>query len=156
MASSPEHPGPGALRARAAMAWGGVPRFIRNVLVSAPTFLVDIGLLFLLVRVAHLNYLVAVVVAFLAANGLSYVLARRLVFGETRRGVRAGLIYFFAIAALSAVALIPLMWLFVSLFHLDIIVSRVAAASLVGAGGYLLNLLFNFRVAHAQSAAGRG
>jgi putative flippase GtrA len=120
--------------------------------ISLPTFLTDLGLLFLLVRYAHLNYLVATVVAFLVANGLSYFLARWLVFVGTNRGVRAGLVYFLAIAALSAFALMPLMWLSVSVFRVDVILSRIVAASIVGVGGYMLNLMFNFRVARVQSA----
>lgn len=121
-------------------------------MISLPTFLTDLGLLFLLVRYAHLNYLVATVVAFLVANGLSYFLARWLVFVGTNRGVRAGLVYFLAIAALSAFALMPLMWLSVSVFHVDVILSRIVAASIVGVGGYMLNLMFNFRLARVQSA----
>lgn len=136
---------PGA--ARAAAAWGRAPRFFRNAAVSLPTFLIDLGLLYLLVRRAHLDYLAATLVSFVVANALGYFLARRLVFGETRRGVKSGLVYFLAIAALSALALTPLMWVFVSLLHVEVIASRVISASLVGVGGYLLNLVFNFRVA---------
>ena len=65
-----------AWRARIFAAWGQVPRFVRNAVISLPTFLVDLGLLFVLIRRAHLNYLVATVVAFLVANGLGYFLAR--------------------------------------------------------------------------------
>ena len=124
-------------------------------MISLPTFLTDLGLLFLLVRYAHLNYLVATVVAFLAINGLSYFLARWLVFAGTKRGVRVGLVYFLAIAALSAFALMPLMWLCVSVFHVDVILSRIVTASIVGVGGYMLNLMFNFRVARVQCAPQR-
>ncbi len=141
-------------RTRLFAAWNRAPRFLRNAIISAPTFLIDIGLLFLLVRRAHLNYLAATVVAFLVANGLSYLLARGLVFGETDRGMRAGLVYFLAIAALSALALIPVMWLCVSVLHTDVITSRILSATIVGVGGYLLNLTFNFRVARTRGAVG--
>jgi putative flippase GtrA len=85
---------------------------------------------------------------------MSYFLARRLVFAETTRGVKSGLLYFLAIATLSAIALTPLMWLFVSVFHLEIILSRMATASIVGAAGYILNLVFNFRVESAERMHG--
>lgn len=134
-------------------AWAQTPRFFRNVAISVPTFVIDLGLLYFLVRRAHLEYLVATVVSFLVANMLSYFLARRLVFIGTKRGVRAGLFYFLAIAALSGFALTPLMWLFVSVFHVKIILSRIATASIVGVGGYLLNLVFNFRVVGAERLA---
>jgi len=127
--------------------WGQAPRFVRNAAISLPTFLLDLGLLFLLVRRAHVDYLTATIVSFLVGNGLSYFLARRLVFVETKRGLRTGLVYFLAIATLSAFTLTPLMWLSVSVFHLDVIVSRIGTASIVGVGGYLLNLTVNFRVA---------
>jgi putative flippase GtrA len=135
-------------------AWGQTPRFIRNVAISLPMFLFDLVLLQFLVQRAHLQYLVATLVAFLVANVLSYFLARRLVFAGTKRGVRAGLIYFLSIAVFSAFALTPLMWLFVSVFHVDIILSRIVTATVVGAGGYLLNLVFNFRVAGREPVLG--
>jgi putative flippase GtrA len=134
-----------------AFAWGHAPRFVRNAAISLPTFLIDLGLLSLLVRIAHLNYLIATGVAFLVANGLGYFLARWLVFTGTKRGVRAGLAYFLAIGALSALALAPLMWLSVDVFHLDIILSRLITASIVGVGGYLLNSMLNFRLASPRA-----
>jgi putative flippase GtrA len=117
-----------------------------------PTFLFDLVLLFLLVRGAHLDYLAATVVAFMAANGLSYFLARWLVFAGTKRGLSAGLVYFLAIAALSAFAVTLMMWLAVSVLHFDLILSRIGASAIVGVGGYLLNLMVNFRVARTQAA----
>ena len=131
-------------------AWRGTPRFLRNVAISLPMFLVDLGLLYGLVHWVRMDYLAATVVAFLAANLVSYFLARRLVFKGTRRGVKTGLVYFVAISALSAFALTPLMWLFVSVFHVELIVSRIATASIVGLGGYLLNSAFNFRVSETD------
>jgi putative flippase GtrA len=122
------------------------------VAISLSTLLIDLGLLHLLVQRARLGYLAATVVSFLVSNVLSYFLARRLVFAETNRGVKAGLFNFLAIAVLSAFALTALMWLFVSIFHLQIILSRIVAASVVGAGGYLLNLVFNFRVDGGERA----
>jgi putative flippase GtrA len=132
----------------ALLAWGKAPRFIRNAAISLPTFLFDLGLLFLLVRLDHLNYLAATILSFFIANALGYFLARWLVFTGTKRGMRAGLVFFLAIAALSAFALTPLMWVSVDVLHIDIILSRVVSASIVGVGGYMLNLVFNFRVAH--------
>ncbi len=122
-------------------------RFLRNVAISLPTFLVDLGLLYLLVHEAHVEYLAATVASFLASHVLSYFLARWFVFSGTRRGVNVGLVYFMVIASLAAFVLTLLMWLFVTVFHLEIMFSRIASASITGVGGYLLNLIFNFRVA---------
>jgi putative flippase GtrA len=150
LASTTHPPRRPAAPTRLSVVWGRAPRFIRNAAISLPTFLIDLGLLFLLVRRAHVAYLVATIVSFLVANGLSYFLARRLVFVETTRGVGSGFLYFLAIAALSAAALTPLMWVSVSVLHIGVLLSRLAAASLVGVGGYLLNLMLNFRVARAR------
>ena len=157
MASAPaiEHSRRRAEPTRFLAAWRQAPRFVRNAAISFPTFLIDLGLLCLLVRHAHVGYLVATIVSFLVANGLSYFLARRLVFVETRRGVGTGLLYFLAIATLSASALTPMMWLSVSVFHVDVILSRITAAIVVGVGGYLLNLMVNFRVARPRGAPRR-
>ena len=133
--------------------WEQIPRFLRNALISLPTFLGDLGLLVVLVRYLHLDYLLATIIAFLTANMLSYLLARRLVFAGSRRGLKAGFVYFLAIAALSALMLTPLMWMLVGVFRFDYVLSRILAASIVGVGGYLLNLLFNFRVAVTAAQA---
>lgn len=133
--------------------WEQIPRFLRNALISLPTFLGDLGLLVVLVRYLHLDYLLATIIAFLAANLLSYLLARRLVFAGSRRGLEAGCVYFLAIAALSALMLTPLMWVLVGVFHFDYLLSRILAAGIVGVGGYSLNLIFNFRVAMTGTRA---
>ncbi|MGH7024827.1 MAG: GtrA family protein [Caulobacteraceae bacterium] len=152
---TPEHSRRRTELTRLFLAWGQAPRFLRNAAISLPTFLLDLGMLFLLVRRAHLDYLVATVISFLAANSLSYFLARWLVFHGTKRGLRAGLIYFLVIAALSMVAVSILMWLSVGVFHFDVILSRIGAAGIVGIGGYLLNLMVNFRVARTGGAPPR-
>jgi putative flippase GtrA len=140
-----------ALQARALLVWEHAPRFVRNAATSLPTFLLDLGLLFLLVRFARMDYLLATIASFVVANGLGYFMSRWLVFGETTRGVRIGLVYFLAIAAVSAFALTPLMWVGVSLLHIDVVVSRIIASVVVGVGSYLANLTFNFRVARPAS-----
>jgi putative flippase GtrA len=156
MPADPVPPQPRPLTALAwlSRAWERAPRFVRNVSISLPTFLLDLGLLFVLVRAAHLSYLPATILAFVVANGLSYFLARWLVFEGSQRGLRTGLVYYLLIAGGSALALTGLMWLCVSVLHIDVIVSRVLAASLTGIGGYLLNLLLNFRVSERQGRAG--
>jgi putative flippase GtrA len=128
--------------------WAAAPRFLRNAAISGPMFGLDLALLALLVRRAHVDYLAATIAAFLVANGLSYFLARWLVFAGTTRGVRSGFVWFLSIAALAALAVTALMWLFVGVLHIDVIVSRIAAAVVTGVGGYLMNLMLNFRVAH--------
>ena len=140
---------------RALAAWGRAPRFFRNAAISLPTFLIDLGLLYVLVRDAHLHYLAATIVAFFVANALGYFLARWLVFEGTTRGVRAGLVYFLAIAGASAVAVMAMMWVSVSLLHIEVIVARILSAAVVGVGGYLLNLMLNFRVARAPGSPRR-
>ena len=137
------------------VAWGAAPRFFRNAAISFPTFLLDLGLLFLLTQRVHLNYLLATVLSFLISNGLNYFLARRLVFTGTKRGLRAGLVYFLVIAALAAVTLTPLMWLLAGVCHLDVLLSRTIAAIIVGVGGYLMNLVLNFRVGGSKTSPAR-
>lgn len=134
-------------------AWHRLPRFVRNALVSLPTFLLDLALLYLLVRRAHLPYLAGTLVAFFVSNVLGYLLSRRFVFEETTRPLGSGLVYFLIIAMLSAAGLTPLMWLFVTGLHLELIWSRIAAACIVGTAGYLLNLIFNFRIGRRRVGA---
>ncbi len=125
--------------------WLNLSRFVRNAIISLPTFLCDLILLVVLVRLLAVNYMVASVVAFLVTTIVSYFLTRRLVFRGSGRGMKSGLLYFLAIAAASAALLTPLMGLFVGVLHLDIVVARILATVIVSLGGYYANRYFNFR-----------
>lgn len=107
-------------------------------------------LLIVLVRCLHWPYLAATIIAFLLVNLVSYLLARRLVFAETRRGMKTGLAYYILIAALSGAMLTALMWVLVGVLHVNYVASRIVAAGAAGIGGYLLNLVFNFRLARSS------
>ena len=130
---------------RVAVAWARTPRFVRNVLVSMPTFLLDLGLMVGLVQYVHLDYRPATILSFFVTHIIGYVLVRRLVFAESGRGPMSGLVYFLAIAATGVLLITPLMWLLVSAFHVEYVVSRVVAGVIVGLGGYLVNRYGIFR-----------
>lgn len=130
---------------RVAVTWTRLPRFVRNVLVSLPTFLLDLGLMVVLVQYVGLDYRPATIIAFFVTHILGYVLVRRLVFAESGRGPMSGLVYFLAIAATGVLLITPLMWMLVSWFHVEYVVSRVIAGVIVGLGGYLVNRYGIFR-----------
>jgi len=115
-------------------------------LVSLPTFLFDLALLVILIQWLRMTYVIATVVAFIATNVLSYFLARRLVFAESRRGLKSGLVYFLAIASVSTLLLAPLMWLLVDVIRLGYFPSRILVAGVLGIAGYASNLLLNFQL----------
>jgi putative flippase GtrA len=133
------------LWSRMGVAWARTPRFVRNVLVSLPTFVLDLGLMIVLVQYVGLDYRPATIASFFVTHIFSYALLRRLVFTGSDRAPMSGLVYFLAIAATGVLLITPLMWLLVSAFHIEYVVSRVVAGVIVGLGGYLVNRYGIFR-----------
>lgn len=62
-------------------------RFLKYSLVGIATFLLDLGLLFLLTDVFGWHYLVSVACAFLFAVTLNYIISRRVVFIGSERTI---------------------------------------------------------------------
>jgi putative flippase GtrA len=112
-------------------------QFLRGVLASNVSFLLDFGLCLLLVGGMSCNYLAATALSFTAGTGLNYLLSTSWVF-RCINGRRKRDFLFFIIVSAIGLGLNGLgMYLLTGLAHLHYLISRVASASLVFAFSFL-------------------
>ena len=122
-------------------------RFFRYFSVGGSTFAFDLLLLFLLIDVAHVQYLVATGVSFLIALTTNYVFSRKFVFRGTLRSVHSGYGIFLLIA-FSGLAIVEFtMYQLVGQYQWNYLVARIVVGAFAGLWNYFLNLYVNFRVA---------
>lgn len=125
----------------------GFVRFAKYSAVGGATFGLDLALLFALIEFAGMDYVLAAGIGFLVGVSLNYFLARQFVFRGTARGLRAGYLYFLAIAGMGLVLVTGSMFVAVGMLGLPYLLARVGIAGLVGIWNYLANLYFNFQMA---------
>lgn len=124
-----------------------IARFLKYFAVGLSTFLLDLLLLYVLTDLFFINYILSAGGAFLVAVSINYTLSRRFVFAQTTRPLSAGYYWFISIAGIGLVAVMSLMFLFVSIFNWHYLISRIFIAGIVGMWNYLMNLFFTFNVA---------
>lgn len=122
-------------------------RFFKYSLVGGSTFALDLTLLFLLIVFLDVHYILSAGVAFGIAVSINYFISRHFVFRGTPRKVSSGYLIFFIIAIAGSGTIMGLMFLFVDVFHLHYLASRICIAALVGICNYLMNLYVNFKMA---------
>ncbi len=121
-------------------------RFLKFTAVTVPMFLLDLLILVLLTKYAHMHYVLAAGIAFTIATTLNYILSRHFVFTETTRSISLGYIYFLGIAGAGLLTVTTSMWVLVGLLHFNYIASRLLIAAVEGMWNYLMNFYFNFQV----------
>lgn len=124
-----------------------VVRFLKYSSIGVPTFLLDLAMLYTAVSIFGVPYFVATPFCFMAVVTVSYMLSRRFVFRNTKRGWRAGYINFALLAIGGGIITTALVSGLVEYAGLHYLLARICVAGVVGLGNYLSNLHFNFKVA---------
>lgn len=125
----------------------GIVRFTRYSAIGVSTFLLDLGLLFVLIDFFGVHYAVAAAVSFIIAVSINYALSRRHVFKGSDQRVSISYTIFITVAGVGLVLVVGLMYLAVDVFEFNYIVSRIIIAGFVGMWSYLLHLYLTFQVA---------
>ena len=102
----------------------GIKRYITYMFVGFPTFLLDIGLLFLLTDILHIHPVYSAGIAFLIVDTVNYIMCRAFVFTESKRPHKEAYIRFILIAIFGALLIMGLMYLCVDIFHFHYLISR--------------------------------
>jgi len=123
-----------------------VIRFFRYASVGFSTFLLDLLLLYVLIDLFLMNYVFAAGVAFLVAVSINYAISRVYVFKRSTRDVKTGYVNFLSIALVGLAFVMGGMYVLVSLYGFNYVISRVSIAGLTGFWNYLINLYVNFQV----------
>ncbi|HEY0325760.1 MAG TPA: GtrA family protein, partial [Allosphingosinicella sp.] len=97
------------------------------------------------VQAGGMDTLLAAAVAFIAANGLHYILGRTWIFRGTERGVGAGLFYFLINAGIGLVVTMALYAAILEFTSIHYLMARVIVSVVGGLTVFYLNATLNFR-----------
>ena len=124
----------------------GSALFARNAAASGVSFLVDLALLWAMVSELAWNKLIAAAAAFVFANALHYLIARKWVFHESEQRMLAGYGWFL-VNALAGLAVIMILFVLLSgPAGIPYLVARVIASLCAGTVVFALNATLNFRL----------
>lgn len=101
--------------------------FLRYALVATAGYIVDFGLLVLLVSQWHINYLIAATISFIFSVAINYALSRAWVFPASGRSARSEMLGVLAIATVGLILNAMLLALLTDIFGLFYIYSKLLA-----------------------------
>ena len=118
---------------------------LRNTVSSSLSFLVSIGVLWLLVTYADMDEVLAAAIGFVTAQSAHYELARGWIFPESARAVGTGYVIFLANAGLGMAITVSLYALLLDWTGMNYLVARVLVSVVAGLAMFLSNATLNFR-----------
>ena len=123
-----------------------IVRFLKYTSIGVGTFVLDLGLLYILTDFLELNYVIAAGMGFLLAVTLNYFLSRKFVFAGTDRSQKEGYAIFLFIAFIGLAIVTGGMYVLVEWWGVYYLFARVAVSGVTGLWNYLMNLYLNFKV----------
>ncbi len=123
-----------------------IRRFFRYTMIGTGTFGLDLVFLFIFIDYLMIHPVVSAGVAFLIAVTVNYIVSRRYVFSKTKRDVGTGYVNFLIIVGVGLAVVTGGMYILVSLFGFNYLISRILIAAITGMWNYLINLYLNFKV----------
>jgi putative flippase GtrA len=130
--------------------WGVAPavltRFLRYLVASSSTLLLDLLLLGFLTEIVGFYYLFSVGISYVTSTTVNYFINRKWGFKGTKRHVVVGYVLFLCFGIFGLFLTLSLMWLFVDLIGLHYSLSRIVVAIIEGAILFILNSIFTFKV----------
>ncbi len=123
-------------------------RFVSFFFVGLATLAGELSLTAMLLYVFSIPTLTAIGTGFFVSLSISYFIFRKYTFRGTKRGVAAGFIYFSIIAASGLLISIFGSNFLMTQFELAPLLARFLMAAPTGLCNFLINLVYNFKVAH--------
>jgi putative flippase GtrA len=114
-------------------------RVARFLLAGSTGAAIDLGLLFVLVRVFGIRYMVSVFVAYVVAYGASFVLQKSWTFRDRSLGrIRAQAAWYFLVTAANIGLNSLLVYLFVEKAGIDYLAAQAVSAALIAVESYFI------------------
>jgi putative flippase GtrA len=113
--------------------------------VGVLAFILELGMLYALLRVLSAPYYVSVAIAFVVSIVLQYAATHAWVFEYSGRRMRIEFFYFGFILITGLALTIALVMLFVTEFHMNVVAARTISGIFTGLWDFYLNARFNFR-----------
>lgn len=118
---------------------------VRNTIVSCSVFTIGLFVLWVLVKFAGIDKVVAAGVGFIIAATLHYILGRSWIFRGTDRGFRKGYILFLVNSGIGLLLTTGLYALLLNWTEVNYLFARIIVSLFAGLMVFMLNALFNFR-----------
>lgn len=123
-------------------------RFISFVWIGTLILIFELLFVGLLLYATELQYIFSIGIGFLISVTVSYFLFRKYTFSGTQRDVLPGYIYFTIIAGGGLVIVTAGSFTLVTYTDMHPLTARFILSGVSGSLNFLVNLLYNFRVAH--------
>ena len=131
--------------------WSNViRRFLSFFLIGFLTLLVELGFTAFLIYAIEMDSILAVGVSFFITLVATYFLFRKYTFKGTSRGLVSGFIYFSIIAISGLAVVMGGSYIAVEYFAINPLIARFFLAAISGLLNFLINLVYNFKVAHVH------
>ncbi|WP_114521824.1 GtrA family protein [Altererythrobacter sp. ZODW24] len=118
---------------------------VRNTVVSTASFLLGLGVLWLLVESAGMGEVLATAIGFIVAQTLHYALGRTWVFRGTDRAIGSGYLIFLLNAGMGLIITVSMFAALLSFTPMHYLTARVVVSVFAGLAMFAVNATFNFR-----------
>ena len=119
--------------------------FIRYSISGGISFLLELGVLYILAFQLLLPYYFSVPIAFFLTTTVQFAIVHLWVFSRSRRKVEIEYEYFVLILLSGLVLATGLVAVFTALFNLDPVTARLTSGVFTGLWSFYLNARYNFR-----------
>jgi putative flippase GtrA len=130
-----------------------ITRFLRYMIASSSTLVLDLIILGFLTEILGFYYLFSVGTSYTISTTINYFVNRHWGFKGTKRHVVVGYALFLSFGFLGLFLTVSLMWLFVSLFGLHYSLSRIVVAIIEGTTLFILNSIYTFKIPLMEMAS---
>lgn len=127
------------------LSFGMINKLFKYGLVGGSTFLVELFILYFLLKYTNIHYSVAITLLFILATISNYLLSRAFVFKEASRGWKTGYLFFLLIAIIGLLLTLGIVAFMVEMLNIDVLISRIVAVALVYLWNFGANQYFNFK-----------
>lgn len=117
-----------------------------SLLIGAPTFLVDIAVIYFCVHKLHMHYPHGVAAGFVVGALFNYAMNRIFVYSNSTQSHARAMILYFVIAFIWLWFTVGATVLLVQTFHIPLYVSRAMVGIFVGVFGFVVSTIFTFRI----------
>ena len=115
--------------------------------VGISTYLLDLSILALLLTFTPLHYLLAVAIGFLVGISVNFLISYHWAFKGTEQKPIRGYVFFVLIAFSGVTIATVSVGFLVIQFSVPVLIARTLVGSLTGTANFLINAVFNFKVA---------
>lgn len=123
-------------------------RLVSFFIIGFLGLLAELALTAFFIYVLEMQYVIAIGLGFFISLVISYFIFRKYTFKGTERGVTSGLVYFSIIAVGGLCISMGGGYLAVTYIGLSPILARFLLGGVSGLFNFLINLVYNFKVAH--------